>query len=146
MQQREWLKVEESSVIPYNAKSRDDSAALWDSSIRCCMNACSLVAQTKVSLRKINIVCPMNASSLVAQTKVSLRKNNIVCSMNACSHLTQTKISLKGTATLMITMFYMKDLYKPWNLIPVSSKLVEKCGSCGRLNICKWTVIEAAIL
>ena len=25
---------------------------------------------------------------------------------------------LKGTATLMITMFYMKDLNKPWILIP----------------------------
>ena len=54
--------------------------------------------------------------------------------------------SLKGTATLMITMFYMKDLNKPWILIPVSSNLVEECGSCGRLNICKWTVMEAAIL
>ena len=41
---------------------------------------------------------------------------------------------------------YMKDLNKPWILIPVSSKSFEKCGSCGRLNICKWTVMEAAIL
>ena len=54
--------------------------------------------------------------------------------------------SLKGTATLMITMFYMKDLNKPWVLIPVSSKSVEKLRSCRRLNICKWAVIEAAIL
>ena len=46
----------------------------------------------------------------------------------------------------MITLFYMKDLYKPCILIPVSSKLVEKYGSCGRLNICSWTVMEAAIL
>ena len=23
---------------------------------------------------------------------------------------------------------------------------VEKCGSCGRLNICKWTAMGAAIL
>ena len=53
---------------------------------------------------------------------------------------------LKGTATLMITMFYMKDLNKPLILIPVSSKSVEKCESCGRLNICKWAVMEAAIL
>ena len=37
---------------------------------------------------------------------------------------------------MMITMFYMKDLNKPGILIPVSSKSVEKCGSCGRLNIC----------
>ena len=53
---------------------------------------------------------------------------------------------LKGMATLMIALFYMKDLNKPWILIPVSSKSVEKCGSCGRLNIWKWTVMEAAIL
>ena len=31
-------------------------------------------------------------------------------------------IDLKGTATLIITMFYMKDLNKPWTLILVSSK------------------------
>ena len=60
--------------------------------------------------------------------------------------LPSLKRVLKGTATLMITMFNMKDLYKPWNLIPVSSKSVKKCKSCGRLNICEWTVMEAAIL
>ena len=43
---------------------------------------------------------------------------------------------LKGTATLTITMFYMKDLNKPWILVPVSSKSVEKLRSCRRLNIC----------
>ena len=59
------------------------------------------------------------------------------------SHLLQL---LKGTATLMITMFNMQDLNKPLILIPVSSKSVEKCGSCGHLNICKWTAMEAAIL
>ena len=70
-----------------------------------------------------------------------------------CGHLKvyKTKIlmnngSLKRTATLMITMFYMKDLTKPRILIPVSSKSVDQCGSCGLLNICKWTVMEAAIL
>ena len=45
-----------------------------------------------------------------------------------------------------ITMFYMKDLNKPVILIPVSSKSVEKLRSCRRLNICKWTVMEEAIL
>ena len=53
---------------------------------------------------------------------------------------------LKGAATLIITMFYTRDLNKPWILIPVSSKSVEKRRSCGRLNVCKWTVMEAAIL
>ena len=53
---------------------------------------------------------------------------------------------LKDTATLMITMLYLKDLNKPRILIPVSSKSVEKCGSYGCLNICKWTVMEAAIV
>ena len=51
---------------------------------------------------------------------------------------------LKGYGNRIITMFYMKNLNKPLILIPVVSKLVEKCGSCGRL--CKCTVKEAAIL
>ena len=46
----------------------------------------------------------------------------------------------------MIRMLYMNKLSEPWSLISVSSKLVKKCGSYGRLNICKWTVMEAAIL
>ena len=49
-------------------------------------------------------------------------------------------------ATLMITMFYIEELTKSCILIPVSSELVEKYGSCGRLNICNWAVMEAAIL
>ena len=44
----------------------------------------------------------------------------------------------------MITMFY-EIPYKPCILIPVSSRLVEKCGSCARLNICKRTVMEALV-
>ena len=60
--------------------------------------------------------------------------------------LFRPSLLLKGTATLMITMFYMKDLNRPRILIPVSSKLVENCGSYWRLNICKWTVMEAAIV
>ena len=58
----------------------------------------------------------------------------------------QFRYVLKGTAILMITMFYMKDLNQPGILIPVSSKSVEKRRRCGRLSICKWTVMEAAIL
>ena len=53
---------------------------------------------------------------------------------------------LKGTATLMINMFNMKELYEPLILIPVSSKSVDKYGSYGGLNICNWTLMEAAIL
>ena len=41
---------------------------------------------------------------------------------------------------------YKKELHKPWSLIPVALKSVEKSGSCGRFNICKWTVMEAPIL
>ena len=55
-------------------------------------------------------------------------------------------LSLKGTTTLVITMFYVKDLNKPLILILVSSKSVEKCRSYGRSNICKLTLVEAAIL
>ena len=46
----------------------------------------------------------------------------------------------------MITMFYMKDLNKPCILISVSSKSVENVEVVGVLNICKGTVMEAAIL
>ena len=56
------------------------------------------------------------------------------------------KTELKGGGNPDDYFFYMKDFNKPWILIPVSSKSVEKCGSCGRLNVCKWTVMEAAIL
>ena len=38
---------------------------------------------------------------------------------------------LKGMATLMITMFYVKNLNKPCILIPVSSKLAEIIESVG---------------
>ena len=71
------------------------------------------------------------------QTKSDSIRVSTVCSQN---------VILKGTATLMITIFNTKDLNKPGILIPVSSKSVGKYGSCWRLNICKWTVIEAAIL
>ena len=67
-----------------------------------------------------------------------------VCACITC--IVKSRLILKGTTTLMITMFHMKDLNKPWILIPVSSESVENCKSCGRLNICKWTVKEAAIL
>ena len=43
-------------------------------------------------------------------------------------------------------LIYMKELYKPWILLTVSSKSVEKWESCGCLNMWKWTVMEAAIL
>ena len=41
---------------------------------------------------------------------------------------------LKGTATLMISMFSQKELYKPRILIHVSSKSVEKWASYGHLK------------
>ena len=76
-----------------------------------------------------------------------------------CGHLMMSDVSthmsavwslsgccLKGTATLMISIFYMKERYEPLIFIPVSSKSVEKYGSYGCLNICKWTLMEAAIL
>ena len=55
-------------------------------------------------------------------------------------------IILKGTATLIISMFNLKELSEPWILISVSSKSVEKYSSYGRLNICTLTLMEAAIL
>ena len=47
---------------------------------------------------------------------------------------------------MMISIFYMNKVSEPWSLIPVSSESVGKYGSYGRLNICKWTVMEVAIL
>ena len=35
-------------------------------------------------------------------------------------------LNLKGTATLMISMFYMKELYEPWILISFSGNSVAK--------------------
>ena len=46
----------------------------------------------------------------------------------------------------MFNMVYMKELSEPLILIPVSSFSVDKYGSYGCLNICKCTLMEAAIL
>ena len=53
---------------------------------------------------------------------------------------------IKGDRNPNDKYVYKKQLYKPCILIPVLSKSVEKWGSCGPVNICKWTVMEAAIL
>ena len=53
---------------------------------------------------------------------------------------------IKGDRNPNEKYVHKKELYKPCILIPVLSKSVEKWRSCGRLNICKWTVMEAAIL
>ena len=45
---------------------------------------------------------------------------------------------LKGTATLMISMFYQKLLHEPWILIQVSSTSVEKWASYGHLKNSIW--------
>ena len=47
-------------------------------------------------------------------------------------------VILKGTATLMISMFYQKELYEPWVLIQVSTKSVEKWASYGHLKNSIW--------
>ena len=49
---------------------------------------------------------------------------------------------LKGTATLIISTFYKKELFKPWILIPVFSKSVEKWGSYGRLKNTIWPTLS----
>ena len=76
---------------------------------------------------------------------VKLARGNTTKLLNATPCFSLFTI-LKGTATLMISIVYKNELCKPLILIYVSSKSVEKCGSCVRLNICKWTVMEAAIL
>ena len=52
---------------------------------------------------------------------------------------------LKGTATLVISMFYVNELSEPWSLIPVSSKSVGKCGSYGCLNIFIFKFLHANV-
>ena len=47
-------------------------------------------------------------------------------------------IQLKGTATLITSMLYLKELYEPWILIQVSSKSVEKWASYGHLKNSIW--------
>ena len=47
-----------------------------------------------------------------------LSRVDILVSMTSC-------VILKGTATLMISMCYQKELYEPRILIQVSSKSVE---------------------
>ena len=42
---------------------------------------------------------------------------------------TNVILLLKGTATLIISIFSKNVLFKPWTLIQVSSKSVEKWGS-----------------
>ena len=53
---------------------------------------------------------------------------------------------LKGDRNPNDKLLYKKELYKPWILIPVSSKSVEKWESGGRLNIWKSTLMEVTIL
>ena len=53
---------------------------------------------------------------------------------------------IKWDSNLNNKYVYREVLYKSCILIQVLSKSVEKWRSCGRLNICKWTVMEAAIL
>ena len=48
------------------------------------------------------------------------------------------QLNLKGTATLMISMFYQKELYERLILIQVSSKSVEKLASYGHLKNLIW--------
>ena len=52
------------------------------------------------------------------------------------------KVILKGTATLMINIFYQKELHIPWILIQVSSKSVEKWGSYGHLKNSIWPTLS----
>ena len=50
--------------------------------------------------------------------------------------------SLKGNAALILSIFYKKELLKPWILISVSSKSGEKWGSYGRLKNSVWPTLS----
>ena len=53
---------------------------------------------------------------------------NILLCLHVCQ---QIMYCLKGTATLMISMFYQKERYEPWILILASSKSVENGQAMG---------------
>ena len=88
--------------------------------------------------RHYNSIVEIKANSHACYPKLCYMESKFLCRYG--------NQSLKGMATLMISMFYMKELSEPLSLITASSKSVEKCGSYWHLNICKWTVKEAAIL
>ena len=46
------------------------------------------------------------------------------------------------TATLIISTVYKNELFKPWILIPVSSKSVENLGSYERLKNSIWPTLS----
>ena len=52
--------------------------------------------------------------------------------------LTEQFLEYLKTATLIISMFYQKELYEPWNLIQVSSKSVGKWASYWHLKNSIW--------
>ena len=93
-------------------------------------------------------VCRVSSGSILFAKNPTRTPGPEVRNLFSCSTQLGMKFNmlLKGTATLMISMFYIKELYEPWILIPVSSQSVDKYGSCGHLNIYKWTLMEAAIL
>ena len=59
---------------------------------------------------------------------------NKICTQAEIRALTE----LQGTATLMISMFYQKELHEPLIFIQVSSKSVEKWGFYRHLNNSIW--------
>ena len=89
----------------------------------------------------------MGALSLSSQNFWRLGWNKVYC---ACTDLkiclkgqdSHHACHLKGTVTLMISMFYQKELYEPWILIQVSSKSVEKWASYGHLKSSIWPIFS----
>ena len=108
--------------------------------------ACKINPIDKVFTEKTSLYCLMIVAISIMNLWVKIY--GTVCYGSKTGGAIERKLIytiniLKETAT---PMFTMKDLNKPWILIPVSYKLVELRGSYGHLNICNWTVMEEAIL
>ena len=74
------------------------------------------------------------------------RSASLFSHMQNVGFLMTRLIYIKGDSNPNDKYVYKKELYKSCILIPVLSKSAEKWRSCGHLNICKRTVMEAAIL
>ena len=75
--------------------------------------------------RNINVVLKLEIQLLYPRWPLSDALSAGYSQFSHRSNFGYYRFRLKGTATLMIGMFDMKEFYEPWILIPVSSRSVE---------------------
>ena len=100
--------------------------------------------QNQFNIQKILSQKPSECQIVLTQIR-PVETSGLIWIQTICKCYHNTTLvgkELKGTATLMISMFYQKELYKPWILIQVSSKSVEKRGSYGHLKNSIWPTLS----